>query len=137
MTIGFLHIVGMVLTLALIAGVGVWSGRRVQDAADFTTGGGKAGPWLVCGAIMGSLVSGQATVGTAQLAFTYGLSAWWFTLGAGLGCLVLAVGYVIPLRRSGSVTLLQVVASEFGPTAGYVGSVLCSIGIFKIGRAHV
>ena len=37
MTIGFLHIVGMVLTLALIAGVGVWSGRRVQDAADFTT----------------------------------------------------------------------------------------------------
>ena len=130
MTIGFLHIVGMVLTLALIAGVGVWSGRRVQDAADFTTGGGKAGPWLVCGAIMGSLVSGQATVGTAQLAFTYGLSAWWFTLGAGLGCLVLAVGYVIPLRRSGSVTLLQVVSGEFGPTAGYVGSVLCSIGIF-------
>lgn len=130
MTIGFLHIVGIMLTLALIAGVGVWSGRRVQNAADFTTGGGKVGPWLVCGAIMGSLVSGQATVGTAQLAFTYGLSAWWFTLGAGIGCLVLAVGYVIPLRRSGSVTLLQVVSSEFGPTAGYVGSVLCSIGIF-------
>lgn len=130
MTIGVWHIVGILLTLALIAGVGVWSGRKVQDAADFTTGGGKAGPWLVCGAIMGSLVSGQATIGTAQLAFTYGLSAWWFTLGAGLGCLVLAVGYVIPLRRSGSVTLLQVVSAEFGPTAGYVGSVLCSVGIF-------
>lgn len=130
MTIGIWHIIGILLTLALIAGVGVRSGRRVQNTADFTTGGGRAGPWLVCGAIMGSLVSGQATVGTAQLAFTCGLSAWWFTLGSGIGCLVLAVGYVVPLRRSGSVTLLQVVSSEFGPTAGYVGSVLCSIGIF-------
>ena len=130
MSIGILHVVGILITLALIAGVGVYSGRKVQDASDFTTGGGKAGPWLVCGAIMGSLVSGQATVGTAQLAYDYGLAAWWFTLGAGIGCLFLAIGYVVPLRRSGSVTLLQVVSKEYGPIAGYVGSVLSSVGIF-------
>jgi SSS family solute:Na+ symporter len=130
MTIGVFHIIGIVITLALIAGVGVYSGRKVSDASDFTTGGGKAGAWLVCGAVMGSLVSGQATVGTAQLAFQYGMSAWWFTLGAGIGCLVLAIGYVIPLRHSGSVTLLQVISNEYGKTAGYIGSVLCSIGIF-------
>lgn len=125
-----LHIVGILLVLGLITGVGIYSGRRVQNASDFTTGGGKAGPWLVCGTIMGSLVSGQATVGTAQLAYDYGLSAWWFTLGAGIGCLLLAIGYAIPLRRSGSVTLLQVVSKEYGPIAGYVGSVLSSVGIF-------
>lgn len=130
MSIGVFHIIGILITLALIAGVGVYSGRKVQDSSDFTTGGGKAGPWLVCGAIMGSLVSGQATVGTAQLAYDYGLSAWWFTLGAGIGCLFLAIAYAVPLRRSGSVTLLQVVSEEYGPTAGYVGSVLCSLGIF-------
>jgi SSS family solute:Na+ symporter len=130
MTIGIFHVIGIVITLALIAGVGVYSGRKVSDASDFTTGGGKAGAWLVCGAIMGSLVSGQATVGTAQLAFQYGLSAWWFTLGAGIGCLFLAIGYVIPLRHSGSVTLLEIISNEYGKTAGYIGSVLCSIGIF-------
>ena len=130
MSIGIFHVIGILITLALIAGVGVYSGRKVRDASDFTTGGGKAGPWLVCGAIMGSLVSGQATVGTAQLAYDYGLSAWWFTLGAGIGCLFLAIGYVVPLRRSGSVTLLQVVSKEYGPAAGYVGSVLSSVGIF-------
>jgi SSS family solute:Na+ symporter len=130
MTIGVFHIIGIVITLALIAGVGVYSGRKASDASDFTTGGGKAGAWLVCGAIMGSLVSGQATVGTAQLAFQYGMSAWWFTLGAGIGCLVLSIGYVIPLRHSGPVTLLQVISTEYGKTAGYIGSVLCSIGIF-------
>lgn len=130
MDIGALNIIGIVLIILLIIGVGIYSGRMVSDASDFDTGGGKGGKWMVCGAIMGSLVSGQATIGTAQLAFDFGLSAWWFTLGSGIGCLILAVGYVIPLRHSGSVTLLEVIGKEYGPKAEYAGSVLCSIGIF-------
>lgn len=78
--IGVLHIVGIIFVLVLIACVGAYSGRKVCDAADFTTGGGKAGTMVVAGTIMGTLVSGQATVGTAQLAFNFGMSAWWFTL---------------------------------------------------------
>lgn len=130
MEIGVWHIVGILLVLALIAVVGVTSGRRVKDAADFTTGGGNAGPWLVGGAIMGSLIGGQATVGTVQMAFVFGISAWWFTLGAGIGSVVLAIGYVIPLRRSGNMTLLQIIGEEYGGRAECVASILCSIGIF-------
>lgn len=37
---------GIVLVLALIVGVGLWSGRRVKSKADFLTGGGQAGPAL-------------------------------------------------------------------------------------------
>lgn len=130
MDIGIWNLLGIVLIILLIIGVGIYSGRMVSDASDFDTGGGKAGPWIVCGVIMGSLVSGQATIGTAQLAFEYGMSAWWFTLGSGIGCLILAVGYVIPLRHSGSVTLLEVIGKEYGAKAEYTGSVLCSVGIF-------
>ena len=96
-----LNYLGVVLVLLVIIGVGVASGRRVKSAADFATGGGRSGPWLICGTIMGALVSSQASIGTAQLAFSYGISAWWFTLGSGIGCLILALGYVRPLRRSG------------------------------------
>ena len=60
---------GIALVLFLIVGVGLFSGKRVKGASDFVDGGKKAGPFLVCGTIMGSLVSSQATVGTAQLAF--------------------------------------------------------------------
>lgn len=130
MTLGVFHIIGILLILLLIIGVGVYSGRKVSDASDFTTGGGKAGSWLVAGTIMGTLVSGQATVGTAQLAFTFGMSAWWFTLGSGIGCLVLVLGYVAPMRRSGSTTLVGVISTEYGARSGYVASVLSSIGIF-------
>lgn len=125
-----LHYIGAILVLVLIACVGAYSGRKVQCASDFSNGGGKAGAWIVSGTIMGTLVSGQSTVGTAQLAFNFGMSAWWFTLGAGIGCLVLAIGYAIPLRKSGSTTLLAVISEEYGHTAGYIGSVLSSIGIF-------
>lgn len=64
-----LTVVGIVLVLALIIGVGLYSGRKVKNAKDFLTGGGKAGPGLVCGALMGSLVSSQSTLGSVQLAF--------------------------------------------------------------------
>ena len=130
MDIGIWNLLGIALIIAIIIGVGIYSGRMVSDASDFDTGGGKAGPWIVCGAIMGSLVSGQATIGTAQLAFEFGMSAWWFTLGSGIGCLILAIGYVIPLRHSGSITLLEVIGKEYGAKAEYAGSVLCSVGIF-------
>ena len=129
MTLTIWHVIGILATLAVIVGVSIYSGRSVKSAADFDRGG-SSGPWLVAGAIMGALVSGQATVGTAQLAYSYGLAAWWFTLGAGIGCLLLAVGYVVPLRHSGSTTLLGIVSQRYGKAAGYWGSVLCSLGIF-------
>ena len=130
MAISFYHILGIVLSVVLIEAVGILSSKKVKTADDFSRAGGKAGTWVVCGTIMGTLIGGQSTVGTAQLAFTYGLSAWWFTLGAALGCVVLAVGYVVPLRRSGCTTLLEVVYHEYGKKAEVLGSVLCSLGMF-------
>ena len=130
MEVSFYHILGIILSVVLIEVVGILSSRKVKTAADFSHAGGKAGTWVVCGTIMGTLIGGQSTVGTAQLAFTYGLSAWWFTLGAALGCVFLAIGYVVPLRRSGCTTLLEVVSKEYGKKAEVLGSVLCSIGMF-------
>lgn len=123
-------IIGILLVLALIISIGIYSGQKVKNASDFLAGGGRAGTWLVCGSIMGSLVSSQATIGTAQLAFNYGLSAWWFTLGSGIGCLFLALLYTKPLRSSDCITELQIISREYGPAAGSLGSVLCTIGIF-------
>lgn len=121
---------GLLLTIALIIAIGLLSGRKAKDTATFTTGGGKASGWVVCGTIMGTIVSGQSTVGTAQLAFHFGISAWWFTIGAALGCLALALIYTKPLRSSGCVTLMEVISKEYGRKTEIVGSVLCLIGIF-------
>ena len=129
MTLTFAHLAGIVLVLGIIIFASIWSGRRVRSAADFSTGGRSSSP-LVAGAIMGTLVGGSSTVGTAQLAYTCGMSAWWFTLGAGLGCLVLALAYVKPFRNSGCTTLVGIVGREYGRTADMLASGLSSLGMF-------
>lgn len=123
------HIIGIVLTVGLLLAVSIASGRKVKDARSFTTGG-RAGSWMVCGAILGTLMGGQSTIGTAQLAFSFGLSAWWFTIGAALGALVLGLVYAKPLRNSGCTTVLEVVRQQYGRRAETVGSILFLVGIF-------
>ncbi|MBR1804742.1 MAG: sodium:solute symporter family protein [Muribaculaceae bacterium] len=123
------HIVGVLLTVALLLVVSWWSGRKVKDARAFMTGG-TSGSWMVCGALLGTLAGGQSTIGTAQLAFSYGLSAWWFTIGAGLGAMLLGLVYAGPLRRSGCTTLLEIVGREYGRKAETLGSILFLVGIF-------
>ena len=123
------HIIGILLTVSVLLAVSILSGRKVKDARSFTTGG-RAGSWMVCGAILGTLVGGQSTIGTAQLAFSFGLSAWWFTIGAALGALVLGLLYAGPLRRSGCSTLMEIVRQQYGRRAETVGSTLFLVGIF-------
>ena len=130
MSVSLLHILGIVLVITIIETIGIISVRKVKNASDFSTGGGNAGTWVVAGTIIGTLVGGQSTVGTAQLSFSFGISAWWFTMGMALGCVVLALGYIAPLRRSGCSTLLEIVSKEYGKKAEIAGSILCSIGVF-------
>ncbi len=127
--ISSIHILGVLLTVGALLIVSWWSGRRVNDAKSFITGG-TSGTWLVGGALLGTMAGGQSTIGTAQLAFCYGISAWWFTLGAAIGSLLLGYVYSGPLRRSGCTTLLEVVRNEYGRKAETLGSVLCMVGIF-------
>ena len=121
---------GIILVVGLVLFVGFISGRKVKSSSDFLSGGGTANTFLVAGAIMGSLVGSQATMGTVQLSFHYGFSAWWFTLGCCLASLALAFLYSRKLRHSGCITELSIITREYGSACGGVSSVLCSIGIF-------
>ncbi|NLT12950.1 MAG: sodium:solute symporter family protein [Clostridiales bacterium] len=123
-------IIGIVITLALFIGLSIYAGTRVKSASDFVSGSGKSSSFIIAGTLMGTLVGGSSTVGTAQLAYTNGLSAWWFTLGGGIASLILAIGFTKPFRNAGSPTLVGIVCGEFGQTAGLLASVLSSVGIF-------
>ena len=115
---------GLAVTLVGIVGLSVWSGTKVKSGQSRNSLG------VVAGVIMGTLIGGSSTIGTAQLAYTYGMSAWWFTLGAGLACLVLALVYAKPLRRSGCATLVGIIRREYGDGAGMTVSLLSATGTF-------
>lgn len=124
------HLIGLVITLLIVTAVGVSAARKVKTAADFAVGGHGSGMSLVVGTIIGTIIGGASTIGTAQLAFTVGLSAWWFTLGAGLALLALAAFYAGPLRESGYKTVPEYLAANYGAAAGPITSIASSLGIF-------
>jgi len=116
--------------LLVVTAIGLNAARHVKTAADFAVGGRASGVPLIVGTIIGTIIGGSATVGTAQLAFTIGFSAWWFTLGAGIALLLLAIFYARPLRASGYTTIPQFLVAHYGPQAGPVCSISASLGIF-------
>lgn len=108
-----------------------WGGKgRAANSSDFSLSGRNASTLHVFGAITGTLVGGASTVGTAQLAFLYGLSAWWFTLGAGLSCLFLGLFVAVPLRRSQAETIPEFIALYHGERVRTVASVFTAVGMF-------
>ena len=117
-------IIGLVIAIVAIVGLSVYTGMRGGKK------GGKISWGIAAGLIMGTLVGGTSTVGTAQLAFNYGMTAWWFTLGGGLGCLILGLVYVKPLRAQSSPTLVGMVRDEYGPKVGMAATILNSVGTF-------
>lgn len=119
----------MLLTVAFVIGVGIFQSRKVRSAEGYSVGGRSAGVPMVAGGIAGTVVGGGATVGTAQLAYSVGLSAWWFTLGSGIAFILMGIFYAQKMRSTGLSTIPQFLGMHYGRRAERLSSVISSIGI--------
>ncbi len=130
MILDFSFLLAFFVTLAGIFYL-AWGGKaKATNGADYVLSGRKASSFNVFGAITGTLVGGSSTIGTAQLAFMYGLSAWWFTLGAGLACLFLGLFVAVPLRQSQAQTIPEFIALYHGEGVRTAASLFTAAGMF-------
>ena len=118
-------LLGLFFAVILIGGVAIGSGFYVKKKKV-----AKSGCVVVAGLCLGTLAGGATTVGTAQLAYVYGISAMWYTVGSGLAFILLTVFFISPLRRLGNPTLVGMIRDEYGDVAGYSASILNSLGTF-------
>jgi len=125
----YVHLVTLAITLIVVIGCGIYSARTVKSAEGYSLGGRSSGVTLIAGSIAGTVIGGGATVGTAQMAYLFGFSAWWFTLGSGIGFILMGLFYARPLRTSGLETIPQYLVLNYGKMAGPLASVIASIGI--------
>lgn len=136
-SLSLVHWTSLAVTLAIILAITVYSTRSVRSAVEFSLCGRSSGAMLIAGGISGTCIGGSATIGTAQMAYSFGLSAWWFTLGEGLGLIVLAAFYAYPLRKSGLETLPQYLGRHYGRHAAPLTSLISSLGILFSAVASV
>ena len=129
MNLTTMHAVIILFTVALVIGIGIYHSRSISSAAGYSVGGRSAGVPLVAGSIAGTVVGGGATIGTAQLAFSFGLSAWWFTLGSGIAFIIMGLFYARRMRGTGLETIPQFLSLNYGKKAEELSSVISSIGI--------
>ena len=130
MEISSLQLAVLLLTIGVVLASGLYAARSIHSAEGFSLNGRHAGVPLVAGTIAGTCVGGGATVGTAQLAYSLGLSAWWFTIGIGLSLVLMGFFYARPLRRTSLETVPQYLGLNYGRPAGIFSSIVSSLGIF-------
>jgi SSS family solute:Na+ symporter len=76
-------------SVGLIA-VGLWVSRRVRTSHDFFVAGRRLGAPLIFSTVLAANIGAGTTVGAAGLAYTDGLSAWWWNGSAAIGSVFLA-----------------------------------------------
>jgi len=108
------------MMMALFIAAGLFFCRKSATSSGYSMAGRESGVIGVSGILLGSLVGGASTVGTVQMAYQWGLSAWWFTLGGGLGCLIMGIWFAAPLRQSGMETIPGFLSLSFGRASGNI-----------------
>ena len=121
---------GLLAVVLAVALLGVCAAKKVRTADDFALAGRSSGALMVMGTIVGTAVGASSTVGTAQLAFKTGISAWWFCLGCCAGFVTMSFLYVKPLYLSRQATVSQFLGIAYNQSAGVAASVFSALGIF-------
>jgi SSS family solute:Na+ symporter len=85
-----LHLTLLILYSFAIVGLGIWTARLVRGSSEFFVAGRSLGPGLVLVSMLAANIGAGSTVGAAGLAYTDGLSAWWWVGSAGIGSLFFA-----------------------------------------------
>lgn len=133
----------MTISLALLlvysvlqVALGLWIGRRVRGGGDFFVAGRGLGAGLIFSTFLAANIGAGSTVGATSLAYTHGLSAWWWNGSAALGSLALAfwIGPRIwrEANQHGDLTVGDFLERHYGHSMRGVAAVLIWLGTLSI-----
>jgi len=84
--------VGLLLAYAaLMVAAGAWVARRVRRSGDFFVASRSLPVGAVFATLLAANIGAGSTVGATGLGYRHGLSAWWWSGSAALGCVVLGL----------------------------------------------
>ncbi len=85
----------LVVYAVVLMGAGLWVTRRVRESGDFFVAGRALPAGIVFATLLAANIGAGSTVGATGLGYREGLSAWWWSGSAAIGCLILGL-FVAP-----------------------------------------
>ncbi|MDD3203883.1 MAG: sodium:solute symporter family protein, partial [Pygmaiobacter massiliensis] len=84
-----------------------------QSNDDFLMAGKSLGPVVLAGTLFAANTGGASTTGIATNVLSFGLSACWYVIAAGIGFVV--VSFIAPyFRRSSASTVPEIISKRYG-----------------------
>ncbi|MEV5769857.1 sodium:solute symporter family protein [Streptomyces antimycoticus] len=125
----------VVVYIIVIAAVSVIARKAGRTAEGFVRGG-RVFPAAVIGLFMASEVVGtSASVGTAQAAFTSGISAAWNLGALGIGFVIFALLFAKRFKRLDEVTISGALERAYGPGVRRVASLTMIASLLLVATA--
>ncbi len=84
------HVLLLAYAVVLV-GAGVWASRRVRGPRDFFVAGRALPAGMIFATLLAANIGAGSTVGATGLGYQHGLSAWWWSGSAAIGCLILGL----------------------------------------------
>jgi len=125
------------LYLLLNLAVGVYSHIRVKSSADYLLAGRRIGVLMTAGTLAATEIGGGSTVGVAAKAYgSWGLSAGWYVVSAGIG--VILVSFIAPLlRRAMATTVPEIIGRRFGGSSQLITSILSMLATITLAGVQI
>ena len=126
----------IVLYAVILVALGAFIGRRAKSASDFFVAGRNFGSGLLFTTLIAANLGAGSTVGVTALAYTHGLSAWWWIGSAGIGSMILAfiVGPRIwrIARKNNYYTLSDYLDARYSKAFSGLISLMMSVGTLAL-----
>ncbi|HRZ84407.1 MAG TPA: sodium:solute symporter, partial [Candidatus Hydrogenedentes bacterium] len=108
--------------------IGAVVSRRQNDTEEFFLGGRTMPAWAVSLSVIASSLSAATFIGVPQMSFSGDLRYLSTYIGACLGGFVVAVFFVPPLYRAGTITIYGYLERRYGVAAKIAASALFLFG---------
>src|SRR5690606_36723269 len=123
-----LYLSFLVMLLVTIS-VGLAARRTVRVSSVFSNACGKLCSGMIAGAIARGFVGGTSISGTGEIAFRYGLTSLWFTLGGGIGVILIGL-FASRLRQMKVETLPALLGNVYGKNARIAVAIFLPAAMF-------
>lgn len=130
MNLQLTHYIGIIATAGIVILISFLAMQRVTRSDEFLLGKKDMGVPGIAGILLGTILGGASTVGTAQMAFAVGISGILFTLGCATGLVVLSI-FLSKLEKIHKITTIpQILCRRYGRKARPVTGLISIFGIF-------